>query len=94
MQISGAGVLITGGASGLGFAPAQDSLGQQIPYPSRLGRPAECAALVAHIAENSYLDGEAIRLDEAIRMAPKQTTTPHRSPRERGETERRRRAAG
>lgn len=50
---------------------AQESLGQQVPYPSRLGRPGEYAALVRHIAENSYLNGETIRLDGAIRMAPK-----------------------
>ncbi|MET1053386.1 MAG: SDR family NAD(P)-dependent oxidoreductase [Mycetocola sp.] len=50
---------------------AQDSLGQQVPYPSRLGRPDEYAALVQHIIENSYLNGETIRLDGAIRMAPK-----------------------
>jgi NAD(P)-dependent dehydrogenase (short-subunit alcohol dehydrogenase family) len=50
---------------------AQDSLGQQVPYPSRLGRPDEYAALVQHIVENGYLNGETIRLDGAIRMAPK-----------------------
>ena len=50
---------------------AQDSLGQQVPYPSRLGRPDEYAALVKHIAENGYLNGETIRLDGAIRMAPR-----------------------
>ncbi len=50
---------------------AQDSLGEQVPYPSRLGRPEEYAALVKHIAENGYLNGETIRLDGAIRMAPK-----------------------
>ncbi|MDQ0728106.1 SDR family NAD(P)-dependent oxidoreductase [Microbacterium sp. W4I20] len=50
---------------------AQDSLGQQVPFPSRLGRPDEYAALVQHIVENSYLNGETIRLDGAIRMAPK-----------------------
>lgn len=50
---------------------AQDSLGQQVPHPARLGRPQEYAALVAHIAENGYLNGETIRLDGAIRMAPK-----------------------
>jgi NAD(P)-dependent dehydrogenase (short-subunit alcohol dehydrogenase family) len=50
---------------------AQDSLGQQVPFPSRLGRPEEYAALVQHILENSYLNGETIRLDGAIRMAPK-----------------------
>ncbi|KNC19358.1 3-hydroxy-2-methylbutyryl-CoA dehydrogenase [Arthrobacter sp. RIT-PI-e] len=50
---------------------AQDSLGAQVPHPSRLGRPAEYAALVAHIVENQMLNGETIRLDGAIRMAPK-----------------------
>jgi len=50
---------------------AQDSLGKQVPFPSRLGRPEEYAALVAHICENSMLNGETIRLDGAIRMAPK-----------------------
>jgi len=50
---------------------AQDSLGQQVPFPSRLGRPDEYAALVQQIAENGYLNGETIRLDGAIRMAPK-----------------------
>lgn len=50
---------------------AQDSLGQQVPFPSRLGRPDEYAALVQHIVENPYLNGETIRLDGAIRMAPK-----------------------
>ncbi|GAA1228273.1 NAD(P)-dependent dehydrogenase (short-subunit alcohol dehydrogenase family) [Microbacterium phyllosphaerae] len=50
---------------------AQDSLGQQVPFPSRLGRPDEYAALVQQIVENGYLNGETIRLDGAIRMAPK-----------------------
>ena len=50
---------------------AQDSLGKQVPFPSRLGRPEEYAALVAHICENTMLNGECIRLDGAIRMAPK-----------------------
>ncbi|MDC4986534.1 3-hydroxyacyl-CoA dehydrogenase [Acinetobacter baumannii] len=49
----------------------QDALGQMVPYPSRLGKPEEFARLVAHIAENSYLNGEVIRLDGAIRMAAK-----------------------
>jgi NAD(P)-dependent dehydrogenase (short-subunit alcohol dehydrogenase family) len=47
------------------------SLGAQIPFPSRLGRPEEYAALVRHIIENEVLNGEVIRLDGAIRMAPK-----------------------
>jgi NAD(P)-dependent dehydrogenase (short-subunit alcohol dehydrogenase family) len=50
---------------------AQDSLGQQVPFPSRLGDPAEYAALALHIVENQMLNGETIRLDGAIRMAPK-----------------------
>ena len=49
----------------------RQSLGQQVPFPSRLGRPAEYAALVHHIFENEMLNGEVIRLDGAIRMAPK-----------------------
>ena len=49
----------------------QDSLGLQVPFPSRLGRPLEYAALVKHIIENEMLNGETIRLDGAIRMAPK-----------------------
>jgi NAD(P)-dependent dehydrogenase (short-subunit alcohol dehydrogenase family) len=49
----------------------QDSLGQQVPFPARLGRPEEYAALVKHIVENEMLNGETIRLDGAIRMAPK-----------------------
>lgn len=50
---------------------AQDSLGAQVPHPSRLGRPAEYANLVAHIVDNAMLNGETIRLDGAIRMGPK-----------------------
>jgi len=50
---------------------AQDSLGRQVPHPSRLGDPAEFAALVAHIVANPMLNGEVIRLDGAIRMAPR-----------------------
>ena len=49
----------------------QDSLGKMVPFPSRMGRPAEFAALVRHIVENSYLNGEVIRLDGAIRMGTK-----------------------
>ena len=49
----------------------RQSLGQQVPFPSRLGRPAEYAALVRHIFENEMLNGEVIRLDGAIRMAAK-----------------------
>ncbi len=49
----------------------QDSLGKSVPFPSRLGRPSEYAALVKHICENSMLNGEVIRLDGALRMAPR-----------------------
>lgn len=64
------GIMETPMLAGLPQA-AQDSLGQQVPYPSRLGKPDEFAALVAHIVDNDYLNGETIRLDGAIRMAPK-----------------------
>jgi NAD(P)-dependent dehydrogenase (short-subunit alcohol dehydrogenase family) len=50
---------------------ARKSLGNQIPFPSRLGKPEEFAALVRHIVENEMLNGEVIRLDGAIRMAGK-----------------------
>jgi NAD(P)-dependent dehydrogenase (short-subunit alcohol dehydrogenase family) len=50
---------------------ARVSLGQQVPFPSRLGRPAEYGALVRHIIENEMLNGEVIRLDGALRMAPR-----------------------
>ncbi|WP_131770852.1 3-hydroxyacyl-CoA dehydrogenase [Candidatus Protofrankia californiensis] len=50
---------------------ARKSLGIQVPHPSRLGRPEEYAALVQHIVENPMLNGEVIRLDGAIRMAPR-----------------------
>jgi NAD(P)-dependent dehydrogenase (short-subunit alcohol dehydrogenase family) len=50
---------------------ARESLAKQVPFPSRLGRPAEFAALVKHILENLMLNGEVIRLDGAIRMAAK-----------------------
>jgi NAD(P)-dependent dehydrogenase (short-subunit alcohol dehydrogenase family) len=50
---------------------AKASLGKQVPHPSRLGRPEEYAALVTHIVENPMLNGETIRLDGSIRMAPR-----------------------
>ena len=49
----------------------QESLGAQVPFPSRLGRPEEYAALVASIYENAMINGETIRIDGAIRMQPK-----------------------
>ncbi len=51
--------------------PARQSLGAQVPMPSRLGSPTEYAALARHIVENPMLNGEVIRLDGAIRMAPR-----------------------
>jgi NAD(P)-dependent dehydrogenase (short-subunit alcohol dehydrogenase family) len=56
--------------TGLGDAVIQ-SLGQQVPFPARLGKPSEYAALAKHIIENIMLNGEVIRLDGAIRMAAK-----------------------
>lgn len=50
---------------------ARESLGNQVPFPSRLGRPEEYAALVRHVIENEMLNGEVIRLDGAIRMVPR-----------------------
>ncbi len=49
----------------------QDSLGRSVPFPPRLGKPVEFAALVRHIIENVMLNGEVIRLDGALRMAPR-----------------------
>ena len=49
----------------------QDALGQMVPFPPRLAKPEEFAKLVGHIFENAYLNGEVIRLDGAIRMAPR-----------------------
>ncbi|MGV7029525.1 SDR family NAD(P)-dependent oxidoreductase [Methylobacterium symbioticum] len=55
-----------------GLAPeVQEALGRSVPFPPRLGRPAEFAGLVAHIIENDMLNGEVIRLDGALRMAPR-----------------------
>jgi NAD(P)-dependent dehydrogenase (short-subunit alcohol dehydrogenase family) len=50
---------------------AKESLGKQVPFPQRLGKPEEYAALAKHIVENRMLNGEVIRLDGAIRMAPR-----------------------
>lgn len=55
-----------------GFSPeVQESLGKSVPFPQRLGKPAEYAALVKHICENTMLNGETIRLDGALRMGAK-----------------------
>ena len=57
----------------LGALPeeARRSLGEQVPFPPRLGHPDEFAALACHIAENPMLNGETIRLDGALRMPPR-----------------------
>ena len=64
------GIFMTPMMSGLPQA-AQDSLGASVPFPARLGEPAEYAALAVHIIENGYINGETIRIDGALRMAPK-----------------------
>jgi len=51
--------------------PARQALAAGIPFPRRLGRPDDFAALVEHLARNPYLNGEVIRLDGALRMPPK-----------------------
>ena len=56
----------------LGLTPEmQKSLGDTVPFPKRLGKPEEYAKLVLHIVENTLLNGEVIRLDGAIRLAPR-----------------------
>lgn len=57
----------------LGTLPpaVREELGKQVPFPARLGRPAEFAQLAAHILENAMINGEVIRLDGAIRMGPR-----------------------
>jgi hypothetical protein len=55
----------------MGLTPeARESLAAAVPNPSRLGRPDEYAALVSHVLENQMLNGETIRIDGALRMAP------------------------
>ena len=78
-DLSGVGVRVCTIAPGLFDTPllaalpqeARDALGQTIPFPRRLGLPAEYAQLALHVAENVMLNGETIRLDGALRMAPK-----------------------
>ncbi|MGB5131868.1 MAG: SDR family NAD(P)-dependent oxidoreductase [Steroidobacteraceae bacterium] len=73
------GIRVVGVAPGLFGTPmmaglpqeAQDSLGKQVPFPPRLGRPEEYAELIASICTNTMLNGTTIRLDGAIRMAPR-----------------------
>ena len=64
------GIFLTPMIAGLS-AEAQESLGKQVPFPPRLGKPSEYARLVRQIVENPMLNGETIRLDGAIRMAPR-----------------------
>jgi len=64
------GIFMTPMLAGLPQA-AQDSLGAAVPFPARLGQPAEYAGLAVHIVENGYINGETIRIDGALRMAPK-----------------------
>jgi NAD(P)-dependent dehydrogenase (short-subunit alcohol dehydrogenase family) len=64
------GIFLTPMLLGLPQA-AQDSLGKMVPHPSRLGKPEEYAKLAFSIIDNPMLNGEVIRLDGAIRMAPK-----------------------
>jgi len=64
------GIFLTPMMAGLP-EPAQESLAKQVPHPARLGAPEEYASLARHIVENGYLNAEIIRLDGAIRMAPR-----------------------
>ena len=78
-ELASSGIRVMTVAPGLFLTPmmqglpqeAQDSLGKQTPFPPRLGHPDEYAALVCQILENTMLNGETIRLDGAIRMAPR-----------------------
>ena len=78
-EFAGFGIRVLTIAPGLFHTPllsalpeeAQKSLGESIPYPRRLGAPDEFASLVAHMVENRFLNGEVVRLDGALRLAPK-----------------------
>jgi NAD(P)-dependent dehydrogenase (short-subunit alcohol dehydrogenase family) len=78
-ELAGFGIRVVTVAPGLFLTPmmaalppeAQESLGKQVPFPPRLGRPAEYASFVRQVVENPMLNGETIRLDGAIRMAPR-----------------------
>jgi NAD(P)-dependent dehydrogenase (short-subunit alcohol dehydrogenase family) len=78
-ELAGRGVRVVTIAPGIFDTPllgqlpdaARASLGAAVPYPSRLGAPDEFGALVAHIVDNEMLNGETIRLDGALRMAPR-----------------------
>ena len=64
------GIMLTPMMAGM-TQEIQDSLGASVPFPKRMGHPSEYAALVLHIVENGYLNGEVIRLDGALRMQPR-----------------------
>jgi len=78
-DLAGKGVRVMTIAPGIFHTPLMDnlpeevqqSLGESVPFPARLGDPGEFAALVLHICENAYLNGETIRLDGAIRLPPR-----------------------
>jgi len=78
-DLAGIGIRVVSIAPGIMDTPmlaslpeeARASLGSQVPHPARLGAPGEFASLVAHIVDNGYLNGEVIRLDGAIRLAPR-----------------------
>jgi NAD(P)-dependent dehydrogenase (short-subunit alcohol dehydrogenase family) len=78
-DLAGAGIRVCAIAPGTFDTPllaglpdeARSALGRAVPFPSRLGRPDEFAALVAHVVENEMLNGEVIRLDGALRMPPR-----------------------
>jgi NAD(P)-dependent dehydrogenase (short-subunit alcohol dehydrogenase family) len=78
-ELAAFGIRVVSIAPGLFLTPmmaalppeAQESLGKQVPFPPRLGRPAEYASFVRQVVENPMLNGETIRLDGAIRMAPR-----------------------
>jgi len=78
-DLSSSGIRVVTIAPGIFMTPmlagmpldVQESLGKQVPFPPRLGRPAEYAQLVMQVAENTMLNGETIRLDGAIRMTPR-----------------------
>jgi len=78
-ELAGHGIRVATIAPGIFQTPmlaalpegVRESLGEQVPFPRRLGRPEEYAALARHIVENEMLNGEVIRLDGAIRMAPR-----------------------
>jgi NAD(P)-dependent dehydrogenase (short-subunit alcohol dehydrogenase family) len=78
-ELAGQGIRVVSIAPGIFDTPmlaamrpqVRESLGAAVPFPPRLGRPEEYAALVVHIVENAMLNGETIRLDGALRMAPR-----------------------